>query len=464
MTLEEDRNLIFYHTSSRQKRPTNLIFRPGTSNSWAELGIAWLFQRDLDYMEQKPRSTKKTDIDESIRPVPMYDVVQAVITIGQNGSSRDNLLAHHCVQPIIHCNKSDGAYMWYLSHLTEYGSLDGDKAETSSVDALTPSNELFFHCSIGFGHLDDVRNTVQQLIVNITRAMFANGAIRLDDIWAGIYSPLRQCNTNELLGMCMGYTLFYLISNYLMYTILEFLDRQDQILDILQSYFRHAATYNPDTADASCTTYFSKAGMDFIYDLASIASKLEPTSPLSLDMSIFSNPWHRTFEPSMMTQKQAPHLIICSLPHSLMFFGFSISNQTQLHRKPVEISSLPYCSTANTSFRGRTLKTDFTTQTILGGHLTKPGPNSLVRPERLILSSLPLHKSHPQISNLLRSKNSTPHLVMQLSRFCTTFMYLSVPLQRRTMSKGQCTTSGLGEISTVEDIGTEINGLEVWAT
>jgi len=211
MTLEEDRNLIFYHTSSRQKRPTNLIFRPSTSNSWAELGIAWLFQRDLDYMEQKPRSTKKTDIDESIRPVPMYDVVQAVITIGQNGSSRDNLLAHHCVQPIIQCNKSDGAYMWYLSHLTEYGSLDSDKAETSSVDALTPSNELFFHCSIGFGQLDDVRNSVQQLIVNITRAMFANGAIRLDDIWAGIYSPLRHCNTNELLGMCMGYTLFYLI-------------------------------------------------------------------------------------------------------------------------------------------------------------------------------------------------------------------------------------------------------------
>jgi len=69
-------------------------------------------------------------------------------------------------------------------------------------------------------------------------------------------------------------------SNYLLYTILEFLDRQDQILDILQSYFRHAATYNPDTADAGCTTYFSKARMDFIYDLASIASKLEPTSPL----------------------------------------------------------------------------------------------------------------------------------------------------------------------------------------
>jgi len=65
-----------------------------------------------------------------------------------------------------------------------------------------------------------------------------------------------------------------------MYIILELLDGQEQLLDILQSYFRHAATYNPDTTDAGCTTYFSKVGMDFIYRLAYAVSKLKPTSPL----------------------------------------------------------------------------------------------------------------------------------------------------------------------------------------
>jgi len=66
-----------------------------------------------------------------------------------------------------------------------------------------------------------------------------------------------------------------------MYIILELLDgQQEQLLDILQSYFRHAATYNPDTADAGCTTHFSKVGMDFIIDSAELASKLKPTSPL----------------------------------------------------------------------------------------------------------------------------------------------------------------------------------------
>jgi len=65
-----------------------------------------------------------------------------------------------------------------------------------------------------------------------------------------------------------------------MYVILELLDGQEQLLDILQSYFRQAATYNPDTADAGCTTYFSKVGIDFMFESASAASKLKPTSPL----------------------------------------------------------------------------------------------------------------------------------------------------------------------------------------
>ena len=61
---------------------------------------------------------------------------------------------------------------------------------------------------------------------------------------------------------------------------MELLDGQEQHLDILESYFRHAAIYNPNTADAGCTTYFSEVGMDFIHDLARIASSLKATSPL----------------------------------------------------------------------------------------------------------------------------------------------------------------------------------------
>jgi len=66
-----------------------------------------------------------------------------------------------------------------------------------------------------------------------------------------------------------------------MYIILELLDGQhEQHLDILQGYFRHAATYNPDTADAGCTTYFSRVGIDFVFGSAKAVSILKPTSPL----------------------------------------------------------------------------------------------------------------------------------------------------------------------------------------
>jgi len=206
MTLEKDRHLHFLFPetiSSRERRPFNMIFYPSPCNSWAELGIAWLFQRDLDFIGQNPRCSKKTGIDEGTRPVPMYDAVQAVISMGINGSSQDNLLAHHCVQPITQCNKSDGSYMWYLSHLANrYWRLDDARAETLSVDALTHDATLFFHRRIGSRQLGDVQNFVTELVVSMTRAMFANGAIRLDDIWARYYSPLTYWTVNELPGMC----------------------------------------------------------------------------------------------------------------------------------------------------------------------------------------------------------------------------------------------------------------------
>jgi len=167
-------------------------------------------------MALNPESTRKTDINEYIRPVPMYDVVQAVMSSGQNGSSQENLLAHHCVQPIVQCNESDGSYMWYLSHLVNYlhlDSLDSDRADALSVDALMHHSTLSFHHRILSEQLDDVRNAVQQLFVNITRAMFADGATRLDDIWAEIYSPLSYWYAGEVPGTCMGYISFNRISN-----------------------------------------------------------------------------------------------------------------------------------------------------------------------------------------------------------------------------------------------------------
>jgi len=45
MTMENNRQLGYQETSShRRRRPTNLIFRHNIGDSWANIGIAWLFQ------------------------------------------------------------------------------------------------------------------------------------------------------------------------------------------------------------------------------------------------------------------------------------------------------------------------------------------------------------------------------------------------------------------------------------
>ena len=205
MILEKDRRIFNYgnSTSSRQRRPSDLIFRPNTGNSWAELEIAWLFQRDLDFMGQNPVFTKKASINRNLRPVPMYDAVQAVIRMGRRGSSWDNLLANHCVQPILQCNKSDESYMWYLSNLTgdKYLAHWQTKTKSLSVDALTHYAMLFFHRRIGSRQIGGVRASVVERVVNITVLMFADGAIWLDHIWALKWSPLTYWKPNELPGM-----------------------------------------------------------------------------------------------------------------------------------------------------------------------------------------------------------------------------------------------------------------------
>lgn len=58
-----------------------------------------------------------------------------------------------------------------------------------------------------------------------------------------------------------------------------FSDGQEQLLDILQSYFHSATTYYPNPADAGSTTYFSKIAMDLICESARAVSKLKPTAP-----------------------------------------------------------------------------------------------------------------------------------------------------------------------------------------
>ena len=198
MTMEKDRELISPYletTSCRRRRPTNLVFCHDIGDSWATIGIAWLFQRDLDFMQKNTRF-KELDLDEERRPVPVFDTVTALIDVGANGSPRDVFLAHQCVEPVVRANKSDMDYMNYLSLLVDLdNALDNSRPKEISLDTLANHNILLFHHEIvGSRQLEIAPKSVIELFANTTRTLLADGAKPLVDIWLPWLSPLSYFN------------------------------------------------------------------------------------------------------------------------------------------------------------------------------------------------------------------------------------------------------------------------------
>jgi len=193
MTTEKDRELAYLETASRrQRRPANLIFRHDIGDSWATIGIAWLFQRDLEFMEQDT-TPKESGLDGYHRPVPVFDTVKALLDVAANGSPCDVLLAHKCVEPIVHANKSDMEYMNRLFLLVNPdNTLDESQVKEISVHALVNHNTLFFHRKIVGSRqlLEGAPKSVIELFANTTCTLMVNGAKPLVEIWLPPLSPL----------------------------------------------------------------------------------------------------------------------------------------------------------------------------------------------------------------------------------------------------------------------------------
>ena len=198
MTTEKDRELgvLQYETSSRrQRRPINLIFRHNIGDSWTTIGIAWLFQRDLCSLPNT--NFKELDIDWAHRPVPIFDTVKALIDVGANGSLRDALLAHKCVEPIVHANKLDKNYMSYLFFLVDVDGLYFANIFTMGIpaDTIANQNTLLFHLAIARSRPPEVApKSVVELFANATRMLIADGAKPLDENWLLSSSPLGHFN------------------------------------------------------------------------------------------------------------------------------------------------------------------------------------------------------------------------------------------------------------------------------
>jgi len=137
-------------------------------------------------------SFEESDLDWMHRPVPIFDTVKALIDVGANGSPRDVLIAHDCIKTVVYSNKSDMDYMNYLSLLVSLDDLfDNSRAKEISPGTLANHNVLFFHRKImGSQQREGAPKSVVELCVNTTRALMADGAKPLAEIWLLPLSPL----------------------------------------------------------------------------------------------------------------------------------------------------------------------------------------------------------------------------------------------------------------------------------
>ena len=95
-----------------------------------------------------------------------------------------------------------------------------------------------------------------------------------------------------------------------------------QFLDILESYFRHAALYHPNAADPENNAYLSSAAGDFLYTCANFLSRLKPTP------SVFSR--HQDLLRSLSSILRSAHTgVETDSPPDYLFFA-SLLHVTRL--------------------------------------------------------------------------------------------------------------------------------------
>jgi len=161
------------------------------------MGIAWLFQRDLDFMQQNTSFVySRFDMDIERRPVPIFDTVRALVDVGANGSPRDTFLAHQCAEPVVYANRSDMDYMNHLSFLVDLDHfLDYTRVKDLPIYSLADHNTLCFHFKIaGSQQLEVAPQSLIELCASTARSLFAHGAKPLVEIWLLPWSPLSYFN------------------------------------------------------------------------------------------------------------------------------------------------------------------------------------------------------------------------------------------------------------------------------
>ncbi|RXW12710.1 hypothetical protein EST38_g13145 [Candolleomyces aberdarensis] len=103
-------------------RGTRILFRDKRKDTWLEHCVAWLFQRDLDYMKLHCRREGAAQTF-SKRPIPIYDAIQGILEVKHGAFSHTNFTSvDHCIASVVAANDmgkgKDKPYAQFLHHLS----------------------------------------------------------------------------------------------------------------------------------------------------------------------------------------------------------------------------------------------------------------------------------------------------------------------------------------------------------
>ncbi|RXW12773.1 hypothetical protein EST38_g13081 [Candolleomyces aberdarensis] len=101
-------------------RGTKILFRNKGRDTWLEHSVAWLFQRDLDYMKLDAQDNDAART-LSRRPIPLYDAIQGILEAKHEAFSHTHFTAvDHCIASVVVANvmEMEKPYARFLHRLS----------------------------------------------------------------------------------------------------------------------------------------------------------------------------------------------------------------------------------------------------------------------------------------------------------------------------------------------------------
>ena len=181
--MPENNRKSYESVQKRKRRPSHYIFRDRHRDTHTANDIAWLFQRDLDFMDaQKSFTPQCSDEVLGMRPIPIYDAVLGLLSSPEGPTSHEVSCKHQCVERIVVSNDKDTDYARYLHFLLQHffrvKCFSVPVTKDFELDILRDQNIIHLYWCMAPTEASLPKALVQhftELAVRVTHNLFARG-------------------------------------------------------------------------------------------------------------------------------------------------------------------------------------------------------------------------------------------------------------------------------------------------